>query len=90
MTQLSLFETAGIDQSAIRIDQSRCDDLLKLAELVRQGRDRIRKSLPATAPAACIGDLAQSVLRRHDLVAQRRLRTQHERFVNAYDSQTAG
>lgn len=50
--------------------------LLALAELVRQGRQQMLDRSRSPQEIHRIGDLAQSVLRRHDLVAQRRAAAQ--------------
>ncbi|MBB3207799.1 hypothetical protein FHS27_003626 [Rhodopirellula rubra] len=49
------------------------DTLLKLATLIRDGRAQMEaQSRVRSRPIQSIGDLAQSVLLRHDLVARRR------------------
>lgn len=46
---------------------------MKLAELIRHGREQMEtQSRRRSRPVQSIGDLAQAVLKRHDLVAQRR------------------
>ncbi|MCM2372220.1 hypothetical protein [Aporhodopirellula aestuarii] len=53
--------------------KSEQDTLLKLATLIRDGRAQIEaQSRSRSRPVQSIGDLAQSVLLRHDLVARRR------------------
>ncbi|WP_236621241.1 hypothetical protein [Rhodopirellula sallentina] len=49
------------------------DTLLRLAQLIRNGRDQMEaQSRVRSRPVQSIGDLAQAVLLRHDLVARRR------------------
>ncbi|EMI54346.1 hypothetical protein RSSM_04225 [Rhodopirellula sallentina SM41] len=47
--------------------------MLRLAQLIRNGRDQMEaQSRVRSRPVQSIGDLAQAVLLRHDLVARRR------------------
>lgn len=53
--------------------------LLALAELIRQGRQQLEAERADTSrPIQRIGDLAQAVLQRHDLVARRRAASQQK------------
>lgn len=53
--------------------------LLALAELIREGREQLKAQQASTErPIQRIGDLAQAVLRRHDLVARRRAASQQK------------
>ncbi|EGF27805.1 hypothetical protein [Rhodopirellula baltica] len=53
--------------------------LLALAELIREGREQLKAQRASTErPIQRIGDLAQAVLRRHDLVARRRAASQQK------------
>jgi hypothetical protein len=55
------------------------NSLLALAELIRQGREQLESQRASTErPIQRIGDLAQAVLRRHDLVARRRAASQQK------------
>ena len=50
--------------------------LMQLAELIRQGREQMQaQARRRSRPVQSIGDLAQAVLLRHDLVARRRARS---------------
>lgn len=75
MTQLNLFDTESpVTPASSRQQHSGGQDsLLVLAELIRQGRDQIEAQARRRGqPIQQIGDLAQAVLYRHDLVAHRR------------------
>ncbi|TWT66097.1 hypothetical protein [Allorhodopirellula solitaria] len=72
MTQLTLFSDLS-PAAATDTDPTELDTLSKLASLIRQGRTRMQtQSQQRSRPIQSIGDLAQSVLLRHDLVARRR------------------
>ncbi|MEM1224268.1 MAG: hypothetical protein AAGJ40_01160 [Planctomycetota bacterium] len=75
MTQLSLLDAISNEKFAVSpIPQPQPpapSQLMALAELIRQDRRRQTGGPPQTRLCR-IGDLAQSVLRRHDLVARRR------------------
>ncbi|MFG0267433.1 MAG: hypothetical protein ACF8AM_20125 [Rhodopirellula sp. JB055] len=61
------------------------NSLLALAELIRQGREQLESQRASTErPIQRIGDLAQAVLRRHDLVARRRAASQQK--ANDFDA----
>lgn len=63
--------------STSAVKASEPDTLLKLAALIREGRDQLEaQSRRRSRPVQSIGELAQSVLRRHDLVASRRAASQ--------------
>ena len=63
----SIAAVAGSDSKS---DQ---DTLLKLAGLIRQGREQMEmQARRRSRPVQSIGELAQAVLERHDLVARRR------------------
>ncbi|SMP71578.1 hypothetical protein SAMN06265222_11477 [Neorhodopirellula lusitana] len=56
------------------------DTLMKLAGLIREGRDQMEaQNRRRTRPVQSIGDLAQLVLERHDLVARRRAAHQEKK-----------
>ncbi len=72
MTQLTLFSdlTASCTGDTHKTE---LDTLSKLATLIRDGRTQMKaQSQRRSRPIQSIGDLAQSVLLRHDLVARRR------------------
>jgi len=72
---VSKAERAG--QAAARPNVSKdSGNLMQLAELIRQGREQMQaQARRRSRPVQSIGDLAQAVLLRHDLVARRRART---------------
>lgn len=80
MTQLTLFSDQTITPSTAtpavstnRSSTGQRDSLLKLAQRVRDGRAAAQaQARLRSRPIQSIGDLAQSVLIRHDLVARRR------------------
>lgn len=65
--------------------------LLQLAELIRQGRNQMEaQARRRSRPVQSIGDLAQAVLLRHDLVARRRARTNSARTNSGSFAGTGG
>ncbi|TWT92596.1 hypothetical protein [Neorhodopirellula pilleata] len=81
MTQLTLFAdlTPGAVPVPAPVVVPKADEangLMQLAELIRQGREQMQaQARRRSRPVQSIGDLAQAVLLRHDLVARRRART---------------
>ncbi|EMB16768.1 MULTISPECIES: hypothetical protein [Rhodopirellula] len=87
MTQLSLFDAiapvspviASVSATAAPKSNGSDNSLLALAELIREGREQLESQRASTErPIQRIGDLAQAVLRRHDLVARRRAASQQK------------
>ncbi|WDQ16921.1 hypothetical protein [Rhodopirellula sp. P2] len=91
MTQLSLFDAIAPTSPVIAsvsvtaapktkgANNGSESTLLALAELIRQGREQLEAQRSSTErPIQRIGDLAQAVLRRHDLVARRRAASQQK------------
>jgi hypothetical protein len=57
----------------VQVAKAEQDSLLRLAELIRDGRAQMEARTQARSrPIQSIGELAQAVLQRHDLVARRR------------------
>lgn len=72
MTQLTLFADFSASRTTAA-DKIELDTLSRLATLIQEGRAQMKAQSPRRSrPIQSIGDLAQSVLRRHDLVARRR------------------
>ncbi|MCC9642663.1 hypothetical protein LOC71_10280 [Rhodopirellula sp. JC740] len=83
--------SASKPSSASSNDSGRTDDsgtsLLALAELIREGREQLAAHRGTTQrPIQRIGDLAQAVLHRHDLVARRRAASRQK--ANDFDAAT--
>ncbi|PHQ33575.1 hypothetical protein [Rhodopirellula bahusiensis] len=91
MTQLSLFDAiapispviapapAAAAPKTNNTSNGSDNTLLALAALIREGREQIEAQRASTErPIQRIGDLAQAVLRRHDLVARRRAASQQK------------
>ena len=58
--------------AAVGARDSASRDLVALAEQIREGQNQMAANQRAEDRVSRIGDLAQAVLRRHDLVARRR------------------
>ena len=72
MTQLTLFSDLTASHPS-GVSKPELDTLSRLATLVRDGQAQMKaQSQRRSRPIQSIGDLAQSVLLRHDLVARRR------------------
>ncbi len=72
MTQLTLFSDLSHSATA-NPDHTDLDTLARLAILIRDGRAQSQAQAQRRhRPIQSIGNLAQSVLLRHDLVARRR------------------
>lgn len=106
MTQLSLFADLALNSATAAVvvpippssaaqksgtaKAPQQDTLMKLAELIRQGRDQMEaQSRRRNRPVQSIGDLAQAVLMRHDLVARRRAASRQATSRQATSRQAA-
>lgn len=77
MTQLPLFSDLTASCTG-NTHSTELDTLSRLATLIRDGRTQMKaQSQRRSRPIQSIGDLAQSVLLRHDLVARRRAAGNH-------------